>query len=193
MWTTGASSAASEVELLVVDEVDGEGQHVRTVIFDSDDRAAASDELAERYAHITFPPALADRLVEALRARRARDLTRIRASLPDDFCWDDHRRTGLGRIEGADAYVASLAALFEQSPDIVVGEPLHYLAGASYGALYVGHTFGTFSDGGEFESVYVAVVLYGSAGLVGGALRDRGPRPGARTLRRAAPDPLAFR
>jgi hypothetical protein len=34
---------------------------------------------------------------------------------------NDHRRTGLGRLTGADAYTAALAALFELSPDVTVG------------------------------------------------------------------------
>ena len=191
VWTTGASSAASEVELLVVDEVDGEERYVRSVIFDPDDRAAASDELAERYARSTFPPALADGVVENIRARRNRDLTRIRASLPDDFYFDDQRRTGLGRIEGADAYLASVAAFFELSPDVVGGEPLYYLVEASYGALYVGHTFGTLTEGGEFESVFVVIVLYGSERLAGAELFELEDLDRARArFAELRPDPL---
>ena len=159
-----------ERESLTVLEVDAEGRSVAVIIFDVEDRAAASDELAERYARMTLPPAVAQRAVEVIRARRSRDLARIRASLPDDFYFDDHRRTGFGRLEGPDAYVASLAAVFEQSPDAILGEPLHYLAEEHYGALYVGHNFGTLNEGGEFETVFVAIMLFGSGGFVGAEL-----------------------
>jgi hypothetical protein len=159
-----------ERESLTVEEVDAEGRIVAVIIFDVEDRAAASDELVERHARSTFPPALADRIVEMIRARRSRDLTRFRASLSDGFYFDDHRRTGFGRVEGADAYTAAVAAFFELSPDLTIGEPLYYLAVERYGALYVGHTFGTLAEGGEFETVYVAIVLYGNDRPLGAEL-----------------------
>ncbi len=155
-----------ERDSLIVLEVDAEGRSVAVIIFDVEDRAAASDELAERHARMTFPPAAADRAVEVIRARRSRDLARIRAALPADFYLNDQRRTGLGRIAGAEAYTAALAALFEESPDVTVGAPLHYLARETYGALCVSRTFGTLNDGGEFESVFIAVLLYGNDGPV---------------------------
>jgi ketosteroid isomerase-like protein len=155
-----------ERESLTVAEVDAEGRIVAVIIFDVEDRAAASDELAERHARMTFPPAATDRAVEMIRARRSRDLARIRAALPTEFHLDDHRRTGLGRIAGAEAYTAALAALFEQSPDVTVGVPLHYLAAETYGALCVTHTFGTLNDGGAFESVFLTLALYGDEGTV---------------------------
>jgi hypothetical protein len=34
--------------------------------------------------------------------------------LPEHVVFHDHRRTGIGRIEGATEYIASVAALFEQ-------------------------------------------------------------------------------
>lgn len=151
-------------------EVDAEGLVVAVVIFDVEDRAAASDELAERNFRNTFPPTVANRLVEMNSARRARDIPRLRATFADDFYFDDHRRTGFGRLEGPDAYMASLAALFEQSPDVTVGERLYYLAEESYGVLAVGHTFGTLNDGGAFESVFLQMGLYGANGLRGAEL-----------------------
>ncbi len=163
MWSLGDESGRSEVEMLSIEEVDREGHTIWAAFFDPEDRAAASDELAERYARMKFPPAATDRAVEVIRARRSRDLARIRAALPAEFHLDDHRHTGLGRIAGAEAYTAALAALFEQSPDVTVG-PLHYLAEETYGALCVTHTFGTLNNGGEFESVFLTVVLYGDDG-----------------------------
>jgi ketosteroid isomerase-like protein len=80
----------------------------------------------------------------------------MRAALPDDFVFDDHRRTGLGRLEGADAYLPAVAAVFEQSPD-AIGETLHYLEVDTHGCLSVTRLFGTLVDGGPFENVAVQI------------------------------------
>jgi hypothetical protein len=94
LWIAPQDRKAFEVELLDVIEVDAEGHVVASIIFDADDRAAASDEMAERYVRTTVPLAGVEGVVEMIRARRSRDLARIRATLPDDFYFDDHRRTG---------------------------------------------------------------------------------------------------
>ncbi|MEO6028156.1 MAG: nuclear transport factor 2 family protein [Candidatus Binatia bacterium] len=157
LWTVGDVGQVSEIEVLKVSEVDGEGRFVAMVIFDPDDRRAACADLFERFARQNaLPPAVA----EFYSAFRDRDLARMRASLPDDFVFDDHRRTGLGRIEGADGYLAAVASLFELSPDASVGEPFYYVVVEPDGAVAVAHTFGTLVDGGEFESVCVSVLWH---------------------------------
>jgi len=40
-----------------------------------------------------------------------------RTLLPGDYFHHDHRRTGIGRVEG-DAYIAALAAFYALSPDV---------------------------------------------------------------------------
>ena len=88
----------------------------------------------------------------------------------------------------------ALAALFEQSPDVTVGEPLYTLAEESHCSLAVGHTFGMLNEGGAFESVFVQMLLYGPSGFHGArALRARGPRSRTGALRRAPPRPAAHR
>jgi len=52
------------------------------------------------------------------RARNAHDLDRLRTIVPAGFHLYDHRRTGVGRLDGAGAYLASLAALWELGPDV---------------------------------------------------------------------------
>jgi hypothetical protein len=91
---------------------------------------------------------------EMVRALLDHDTRRCRSVLPDDFVFDDHRRTGLGRLEGADAYVAALSALFVEAPNVII-EPLYHLAVEPHGVLAVAHTFGTLAGGGEFENVFV--------------------------------------
>jgi len=153
------------VEYLGVDEVDAEGRLIAIVCFDLDDRRAASRELFERFTRSAALPRPPRAELELLRAFLDHDLAACRAALPADFVMDDHRRTGMGRIEGADAYMAAVAALFAQAPDAIV-EPLYHVARHEHGLLTVAHTIGTLAEGGEFESVYVWLARYAGDGFV---------------------------
>jgi ketosteroid isomerase-like protein len=97
--------------------------------------------------------------LELWRAFHDRDLERCRAAIPEDFVFHDHRRTGAGRIEGAEGWTAWNASLLEQSPD-VISEPLYSIASDEHGSLAMGHTFGTLAGGGAFESVYLSLWHY---------------------------------
>jgi len=149
----------SEIEHLLVAEVDAEGRLVAVIIFDPDDRRAASAELLERYARSDAARCIPAGFSEALHALNTRDLARLRAALPDDFTLNDQRRTGVGRLENADRYVASIAAVFEQTAQ-QTAEPLYIVAAEKHGLLAMTHTFGTLADGGEFEQVYVSLALF---------------------------------
>ncbi len=96
--------------------------------------------------------------IEILRAWNAHDLDRMRALLPADFVLHDHRRTGIGRIEGAEPYIASLAALFELSADVRL-DPLYQVASAPHGVVTVNRWAGTNVEGGDFEAVFVFIGL----------------------------------
>ncbi|HYC23564.1 MAG TPA: nuclear transport factor 2 family protein, partial [Candidatus Bathyarchaeia archaeon] len=151
--------ALFEVEALQLVEVDGAGRVVAVVTFDPDERRAAAVEMFARYftsdAARWTPPAM----VDFVRALNDHDLGRMRAALPDDFVFHDHRRTGVGRIGNADDYVASIAAMLQQSPDLAT-DVLYHVAAERHGSLSVGRMFGTLAGGGEFESVYVRLNLY---------------------------------
>jgi len=79
---------------------------------------------------------------------------------------DDHRRTGLGRLEGAEAYIAAAAALFDQAPDLTI-EVRHVVALAAHGVLSMAHAFGTLVEGGPFELVYLWLARFENGRLVG--------------------------
>jgi hypothetical protein len=145
--------SAFEVEFLEILEVDGDGRLVAVLEFDPDDRRAASRELLDRWGRSEAAYGLP---VGSRRAVLDRDLVRLRAELPDGIVFHDHRRIGAGRIEGADGYVAWIAALLEGSPDAIM-EHLYYVAVETHGFLAVSHTFGTLAQGGEFESVFAVV------------------------------------
>jgi ketosteroid isomerase-like protein len=153
-----------EAEIVSLREVDAEGRIVAIIAFDPDDRRTASAEMLERYSRSDDARRVPAAAFEALRAMNAHDLDRVRAALPDDYVFDDHRRTGLGRLD-FQGYVASVAALFEQAPS-VIGELLYTIAVEEHGLLAMAHSFGTLADGGEFELVYVWLARFESGRLI---------------------------
>ena len=166
LWRGGPEEAPVEREHLRLTEVDGDGRIRASIRFDLDDRRAASVEMTERYLRQvagSIPPAG----VAAMRVFLDHDLARLRAVLPDDFVLDDQRRAGVGRIEGPDAFLESLAALFEQAPDLVV-ETLYGVAADARGVLEMAHLFGTLAaSGGPFEGVYVRLWIFAGDRLAG--------------------------
>jgi hypothetical protein len=147
-------------------EVDTAGRLAAIIVFDPDDRRAASAEMQERYARSDAGRCIPAAAVEAARAWAAHDLDRLRRAVSEDFVLNDHRRTGVGRIEGVDDYIASVAAIFEQTADELV-EPLYVIAVEKHGALAMLRAFGTLTDGGEFEILYVALTRYRDDRYVG--------------------------
>jgi ketosteroid isomerase-like protein len=165
-WHGDALSPDFEMEALGVTEVDAEGRLAAVVTFDPDDRRAASRELLERYARSEEAQGAPAAPFELRRAVIDHDLDRVRAVLPDEFVFHDHRRTGPGRIEGAENYICWLASLLERSPDAIV-EPMYTVAKSEQAVLDVGHTFGTLADGGAFEFVWALLALFRDGELVG--------------------------
>ena len=163
VWDGGVKTA--EAVSLVVEEVDADGRATAVVIFDGDARAAASDELLERYAAggaDGLPPSW----IEFTRAIAAHDLTRVRTLLYDDFVFHDRRRTGVGRLEGADAYLPSLAAVFELSPDARL-EDLYTVAVRADARVSLSRWWGTNRAGGAFEIMMAAMACYRDGRLAG--------------------------
>ncbi len=171
-WTGGEHGSRFEIESLNLIEVDAEGRIIASLVFDLDDRRTAGRQMLDRFKRTLlargFPRDLFDLFNDLFNAIRDHDLSRCRAAVPDDFVFDDHRRTGMGRLEGAETYLAALAALFAEAPDAII-EPLYWLAMEKHGFLAVGHTFGTLAEGGEFESVYVQLALFSADGRFAGA------------------------
>jgi hypothetical protein len=148
-----------ETDTLNVFEVDAAGRIVALITLGPDDRRAASAEMLERYARSEAARCIPAGVFEMARALGSRDLDRLRAALPDDFAVNDRRRTGIGRIENTDEYVASEGALFEQTSELAV-EFLYVAAVEEHGLLGMAHTFGTLATGGEYEMVYVLLTQF---------------------------------
>jgi len=151
-FTHGEADAASEVEILEVDEVDRGGRIVRVVLFDPDARAAASAELFESYVRLGAD-GMPEAQIELLRGMAARDPARIQAALPDAYFVDDHRRLGFGRVE-RDGYVASFTALNEVTREVRIDE-LYQVAVSASARLAVSRMSGVNAEGGEFETFAV--------------------------------------
>jgi ketosteroid isomerase-like protein len=65
----------------------------------------------------------------------------------------------MGLIEGVEAWIESLAAIYELSPDVRTDE-LHTAAVAPDGRVSVGRMWGRNTEGGDFESNVVWLFLY---------------------------------
>jgi hypothetical protein len=160
------ADAPVEIETLQLIEVDAQGRIAGVVNLDPDDRRAAAREMLERYMRGEGAARMPVAQIAFLRAMAAHDLAAVRAALDDDFAFVDHRRTGLGTVANADDYVASVAALLEQSDDFAM-DVLYHVAHAAHGSLSVGRTFGTLRGGGPFESVFVRLNRYEDGRNVG--------------------------
>jgi len=190
-WTgTTADGVAFENENLSLMEVDAEGRIAAIISFDADDRRAASLEMFERYARGDAAQLIPAAAFEGIRAMNDHDVERLRALISDDFVFDDHRRTGIGRLEGAAASVASLAALLEQVQGLTI-ETLYTVATEKHGELVMAHTFGILASGGEFEAVYARLGLYQDDRIVAMELFEPEDLDVARArLEELRPDPL---
>ena len=155
----GRGGRGVEREHLRLTEVDAGGRIRASIRFDLDGRRAASVEMSDRFRRgegRRIPVAAR----EALDALLHHDFERLRAALPEDFVFHDHRRTGLGRLEGGAAFVASLAPLAELSPDFCI-ETLYTVALGEHGLLEVARVFGTLAaSGGAFETVYARLGIW---------------------------------
>ena len=67
------------------------------------------------------------------------------------------RRTGQGRIVGADAYMRSLDAMNELAPDVQIDDAPFGLVVEPHGSVGIARGFGTLASGGAFESYRVNV------------------------------------
>src|SRR5262249_22838232 len=159
--TSGPPDGRSEMEYLSLMEVDESGRILAAVAFDPDDSRAA---FAEAWARALAGDAAAATLrpvSELGLGLNDHDPVRVRGAFADDLVVHDHRLAGLGLIEGADAYLESIAALWRLAPDdhIEVGFDL---ARERHGVVRATKTFGTLPEGGTYERRIVIVSIVAS-------------------------------
>ncbi len=109
---------------------------------------------------------------EFLLAETARDWTRARSLLRDDFVFRDHRRSGIIAAEQtADEWVRGLAALARLSSDYAIDE-YRTLAADAHGRVELTRLVGTQPDGGDFERDLVGVYIVAGRHITGYELFD---------------------
>jgi hypothetical protein len=99
LWLFGANGRITRFERF---EADREAEALARFDALAGSGAAAHAELFE-HAVASGGGDLPRGIIEYSRAVNEHDLVRARTGLCDDFVLDDHRRTGMGHIEGADA------------------------------------------------------------------------------------------
>ncbi len=160
LWSGGPTDGPFEIEYLAVSEVDEADRITAILMFDLDDLRGAQREAWQRWFAID-PAAreIAEPIGALTDAFNEHDAAQFRALLADDLVVEDHRLAGLGRLDGADTYVASIVALWELAPDTRGEMGLRWPAFDRHGAITVLRRGGLLPDGGEFESVYLFLLL----------------------------------
>jgi hypothetical protein len=159
------SIGPSEIEWLMVIEVDGRGDHVAVVAFDLDDLDAAYAELDARYTagEAAAHPRVSATMQAFLRAFAERDWDALAALFLPDLVVDDHRRLGWETLRGPAAYARALRSLVELAPDTRLR--LDHVRASDRGLLWVAGWLGT-REGGPFEAPWITVSEHDARGRV---------------------------
>ena len=156
LWSGGPAEGRFEIEFLAVIEVDETERATVVIVFDPDDTRAAQREAWARWSAIEPAAAPWVALVGAvLDGYDARDRERVRAIFADDAVVEDHRRTGFGRIEGADAYLERVRVLWDLAPEQRIELGWFWPAVERHGVVTTLRRFGALAGGGAFESDYL--------------------------------------
>jgi hypothetical protein len=159
LYTGGTADGPIEIETLELVEVDELGQLTAWIGFDVDEEFTAKREARERW--LAADPVAAAAMGPSARfidAWNDGDRARMRAALADDLVVDDHRRTGLGRIDDVEVYLDSVLALWQLAPDSGI-ECWSWLALESHGTVFGTRRAGRLADGGTFESEYLVLAV----------------------------------
>src|SRR5262249_977343 len=148
--TGGPPGGRHEIEYLSLTEVDEGGLILAVVAFDPDDARAASAEAWARVLAVAPAAATPRPVSEFVLGVNDHDRMRVRAALADDLVVHDHRLVGQGLVEGADAYVESVATLWRLAPDDHIEGGIE-LARERYGRVAAGQSVGTLPEGGTYE------------------------------------------
>src|SRR5262249_24475376 len=158
---SGPDDGRADFEYLCLTEVDESGRILATVAFDPDDWRAADAECWTRGLAVDPAAATLLPISEFVLGVNDHDPVRVRAALADDLVLHDHRLVGLGVVEGADAYLESVAALWRLVPDDHI-EAAFELTRERHGVVAVGVSVGTLPEGGTYERpLVIAYVVAG--------------------------------
>jgi hypothetical protein len=160
LWSGGPPGGRFEIEYLGVTEVDEAGLLTASILFGADDERAALGEAWARWARIDRDVAATLDLVAGLRdAFDRHDEIGVRALCADDLAYADHRRSGAGRLAGADAYVASVAALWQLAPATGLDVGRFWPAYDRHGAVTLVRRSGKPPDDGRLAGEYLQLFV----------------------------------
>jgi len=152
VWAGGPPDGRFEIEYATVWEVDDSGLIGAIVLFDVEDAHLARREAWARW--VAIEPAVkewVDFVSAAADSYNDRATGRGDPTYAPDLVLDDHRRTGVGRLDGIEAFAATVEALFALAPDVSVEFGNYWPAWNRRAALITGRRYGTIPDGGPFE------------------------------------------
>ncbi len=147
---------------LVLHQVDASGTVIAKMEFGAGERRAASEEIGRRFFERYGIVGGAARLG---RAMNARDLGAVRDCLADSFVIEDHRHLRVADLQDADSHIAMLGAAFKLVRDYLV-ELIRADAVEAWGSVGMGRNTGTTTEGGPFETPFVALTTWDDNGLI---------------------------
>jgi hypothetical protein len=155
----------SEIEYVLLIEVDGRGDHAAVVMFDRGDLDAAYAELDRRYAagEASAHGRVAAGMGAFVRAIATRDWDAMSRLLSPDLVVNDHRPLGWETLHGPATYVESLKSLVDLAPDVRLrGDHMSF---SDRAALVVDTWVGT-REGGAFEAPRAVVFEFDVRGRI---------------------------
>jgi hypothetical protein len=161
LWSGGPPDGRFEIEYLGVGEVDEAGRLGAIILFDLEDTGAAQREAWARWAKIE--PEIAETLAtvaEASGGFKGPNSERLRTKLADDLIVEDRRRTGMGHIEGGDAYAQSVAVLRQLAPNTEIELGWFWPVIGPQGGVFTVRRTGEIAGGGDYESDYLALLVH---------------------------------
>jgi hypothetical protein len=155
----------SEIESLVIIEVDEHGNRVALVRFDADAFDAAYSELDTRYAAGEAAPhaRVTAGMREFMRAFTERDWDALAARCAPDIIVHDRRLLGWETLHGPAAYVEALRALVELAPDTRLR--IDHTTICAHGYLVITVWEGT-REGGAYEAPSLMVAELDGQGRI---------------------------
>ncbi len=157
-WRDTADESRFEIEHYHLLELDAAGKLRAFILFDVDDRAAASEELFDRYIAMGAD-GMPQEAIEFAAGVNEHDLVRARTGLCDDFVLVDHRWTGMGQVDGADAYIESVRVMQELLVQSRT-EVLHSPRVTRNGRVSLVRTWGENTEGGPVEIRLINLQMY---------------------------------
>ena len=161
LWSGGPPDGRFEIEYLAVQEADEAGSLAAIVLFDIDDWRDAQREFWKRWSTIDPSVVSITRAVDrVMDAWNGRDRDLLLAVLAENVVVNDHRHSGIGHVEGAEAYAETVDVLWRLVPETrSEGGNVWLASAADRGVLYTRRIGIVAAAGGEYESEYFTLVL----------------------------------